>query len=93
MYLSEEQITWPETTIALGLLVAILFVMGIALATWMEYRKLRVSEKQSEGLQQLVHRYEKLAENTMDTQQRIAADVADLRTRAAAIEQILRTVE
>jgi hypothetical protein len=29
----------------------------------------------------------------MDTQQRLAADVADLRTRATAIEQILRTVE
>jgi hypothetical protein len=29
----------------------------------------------------------------MDTQQRMASDLAELRTRAAAIEQILRTVE
>jgi hypothetical protein len=34
-----------------------------------------------------------LAENPLDTQQRVAADVAELRSRTASIEQILRTVE
>jgi hypothetical protein len=49
--------------------------------------------KQEDDLRQLVGRYEKLAENSLDAQQRVAADVSELRTRAAAIEQILRTVE
>jgi hypothetical protein len=44
-------------------------------------------------MRQLVRRYEQLAENSLDAQQRVAADVAELRSRAASIEQILRTVE
>jgi hypothetical protein len=38
------------------------------------------------------HAYEKLAETTLDAQQRVA-EVSELRSRAASIEQILRTVE
>ena len=48
---------------------------------------------QEDALRQLVGRYEQLAENTLDAQQRVAADVSELRSRAASIEQILRTVE
>jgi hypothetical protein len=40
-----------------------------------------------------VRRYEQLAENTLDAQQRSAAEVSELRSRTTAIEQILRTVE
>jgi hypothetical protein len=40
-----------------------------------------------------LRRYEHLAENTLDAQQRVAADVSELRSRTASIEQILRTVE
>jgi hypothetical protein len=93
MYLSAEEITWPEITAFLGLLLAVLFLIGFSMASWLEYRKLKVSGQQQEDLRQLVSRYEKLAENSMDAQQRIATDVADLRTRTAAIESILRTVE
>jgi hypothetical protein len=38
-------------------------------------------------------RFEKLAETTLDAQQRTAADVSELRSRTASIEQILRTVD
>ena len=93
MYLSAEEVTWPEITAFLGLLVAALFLFGFSMASLLEYRKLKVSKQQQEDLRQLVHRYEQLAENTMDAQQRIATDVADLRTRTTAIETILRTVE
>jgi len=93
MYLSAEEVTWPEITAFLGLLVAALFLFGFSMASWLEYRKLKVSKQQQEDLRQLVHRYEQLAENTMDAQQRIATDVADPRTRTTAIETILRTVE
>jgi predicted transcriptional regulator len=48
---------------------------------------------QEEQLRQLVRRYEQLAENTLDAQQRVAADVSELRLRTTSIEQILRTVE
>lgn len=93
MYLSAEEITWPELTAFLGLLVAVLFLFGFTVASWLEYRKLKVAGQQQEDLRQLVRRYEQLAENSMDAQQRIATDVADLRTRTASIESILRTVE
>lgn len=70
-----------------------LFLFGLTVASWLEYRKLKVAGQQQEDLRQLVRRYEQLAENSMDAQQRIATDVADLRTRTASIETILRTVE
>ncbi|GAB3846882.1 hypothetical protein ACFPIJ_40095 [Dactylosporangium cerinum] len=94
MYLSaEDVITWPESVAFLGLLLAVLFLFGFSIASWLEYRKLKVTGIQQEDLRQLVSRYEKLAESSMDAQQRIATDVADLRTRTASIETILRTVE
>jgi hypothetical protein len=40
-----------------------------------------------------VRRYEHLAESTLDAQQRVSADVSELRSRTAAIDAILRTVE
>ena len=40
-----------------------------------------------------MQRYEQLAANTLDAQQRFAADVSELRSRTSSIEQLLRTVE
>jgi hypothetical protein len=85
--------TWPETILILGsMLVALMFLGGTA-ATVLEFRKTRIAAQQDEDLRQLVKRYEHLAENTLDAQQRVAADVSELRSRANAIEQILKTVE
>ncbi|HZM77442.1 MAG TPA: hypothetical protein VFC19_17045 [Candidatus Limnocylindrales bacterium] len=84
---------WPEVIAFLGLIGLIIFVLGAGAATWLETRKLKVAAAQQDALKQLVSRYEQLAEKTLDAQQRTAADVAELRSRAAAIEQILRTVE
>ena len=50
-------------------------------------------ERLIEYKKNFVNRYEQLAENTQDAQQRVATDLAELRTRTAAIEHILRTVE
>jgi len=52
-----------------------------------------VVAKQEDDLRQLVHRYEQLSENTLDAQQRTATHVAELVSRTASIEKILRTVE
>ena len=60
---------------------------------FVELRKAKIVAGHEEDLRQLVRRYEQFAENTLDTQQRVAADVAELRSRTASIEQILRTVE
>jgi hypothetical protein len=65
----------------------------IALATWVDLRKTKLVAAQEEGLRQLVSRYEQLAEKTLDAQQRVAAEMSELRSRAASIEQILRSVE
>lgn len=85
--------TWPGTILILGLATLAVFLIGIAVASWHEFRKTRVVAEQEESLRQLVRRYEQLAEGTLDAQQRVAADVSELRSRTASIEQILRTVE
>jgi ABC-type phosphate transport system auxiliary subunit len=84
---------WPEVILILGLLAFAFVVIFGAIATWLEVRKIKVTALQDENLRQLVNRYEQLAENTLDAQQRVAADVSELRSRTASIEQILRTVE
>jgi hypothetical protein len=94
MYLSaDNMITWPESVAFLGLVVLVIFVLGGSAATWMEVRKTRMLAGQEDALRQLVKRYEQLAENSLDAQQRVATDVSELRSRTASIEQILRTVE
>lgn len=85
--------TWPTTILILGLTGLAILLLLASLATWHEFRKTKLTANQENDLRQLIHRYEQLAENTMDAQQRTAADVAELRSRTTAIEQILRTVE
>lgn len=85
--------TWPGTILILGLVFAAIVMIGGAAATVLEYRKTKILAEQEDDLRQLVHRYEQLAENTLDAQQRAAADVSELRSRTTSIEQILRTVE
>jgi hypothetical protein len=85
--------TWPGAIAFVGvLIVGTVLILGTA-ATILEFRKTRVAANQDESMRQLVRRYEQLSENSLDAQQRVAADVAELRSRAASIEQILRTVE
>lgn len=96
IYLSAEATTgwtWPEVILILGLLFLAVAVGGGIYSGWLELRKARARAKQEVELRRLVHRYEQLAENTLDAQRRAAADIADLRTRTAAVEQLLRTVE
>jgi hypothetical protein len=75
------------------LIVAVVALIGAAMYVFLETRKAKLVAGQEGALRQLVGRYEQLAENTLDAQQRVAADVSELRSRAASIEQILRTVE
>jgi hypothetical protein len=85
--------SWPEAIFLLGALILATFLAVMVLQTVIEYRKLKVTAIQADDLRQLVRRFEQLAENSLDAQQRVAADLAELRSRAASIEQILRTVE
>lgn len=85
--------TWPEVVLVLGLIFLAFAVIGTALSGLWEVRKTKLAAQQKDDLQQLVQRYERLAENTLDAQQRVAADVSELRSRTASIEQILRTVD
>jgi len=84
---------WPTVILILGILVVALSVFVAVVASFDERRKDRLKLGREDELMQLVKRYEQLAENTMDAQKRIATDVAELRTRATAIEKILRSVE
>jgi hypothetical protein len=85
--------TWPDAAAFLGILLAATVLIGGAMAAFVELRKSKIVAGQEDDLRQLVRRYEHFAENTLDAQQRVAADVSELRSRTASIEQILRTVE
>ena len=94
MYLSaDDTMTWPMSVAFLGFVFLVIFLIGVGVAAWLEIRKTRVVAGQEEALRQLVGRYEQLAETTLDAQQRVAADVSELRSRTTSIEQILRTVD
>ena len=85
--------TWPQVILILGLgLLAFMIFIGV-LSTVVDYGKVKVGTDQVDDLRKLVARYEQLAEKTLDAQQRTAVDVAELRSRTASIEQILRTVD
>ena len=84
---------WPDAVAVLGILLAVTVLVGGAMAAFVELRKTKTVAGHQDDLRQLVRRYEHFAENALDTQQRVAADVAELRSRTASIEQILRTVE
>jgi hypothetical protein len=88
-----ESSTWPDAIILLGILLFVSLILGGTAATVLEFRKMKLVAKQEDDLRQLVRRYEQLAEGTLDAQQRVAADVSELRSRTASIEKILRTVE
>jgi hypothetical protein len=85
--------SWPQVIFLLGALLLAVILVVIVLSTLVEFRKIRFTAAQGDDLRQLVHRFEQLAENSLDAQQRVAADLAELRSRTATIEQILRTVE
>jgi hypothetical protein len=85
--------TWPDAAAFLGILLAVTVLIGGAMAAFVELRKTKIAAGQEDDLRQLVRRYEHFAENALDAQQRVAADVSELRSRTASIEQILRTVE
>lgn len=92
-YLAADDTTWPQAIILLGVMVVVIILIGGAFSTFLDLRKAKLVAEQEDSLRQLVRRYEQLAENTLDAQQRAAADLAELRSRTTAIEQILRTVE
>ena len=84
---------WPDAVAVLGILLAVTVLIGGAMAAFVELRKTKIVAGHQDDLRQLVRRYEHFAENALDTQQRVTVDVAELRSRTASIEQILRTVE
>ncbi|MEU5863163.1 MULTISPECIES: hypothetical protein [unclassified Nonomuraea] len=84
---------WPEVIFILGVLLVTGFLICLVIVGLFDFRKAKLEAMQKDDLRRLVHRFEQLAENTLDAQQRSAADLAELRARTASIEQILRTVE
>jgi phosphopantetheine adenylyltransferase len=93
MNLAIDANTWPGAILVLGLVFLVLLAVGGTFATIHEFHKTRVLANQENELRQLVQRFEQLSANTLDVQQRAAADLSELRSRATAIEQILRTVD
>ena len=88
-----QSFSWPDAAGVAALAVAFVALVGFAVAGYVQLRTAKIKAGQEDDLRRLVTRYEHLAETTLDAQQRSAADVAEMRSRTASIEQILRTVE
>ena len=85
--------SWADA-VAFGVLLTVALVLiAIAASVYVQLRKARIAADRLDDYRQLVRRYEQLAEGTLDAQQRVATDLAELRARSGAIEQLLRTVE
>jgi hypothetical protein len=85
--------TWADAAGFFGLLVFVMFLIAATMSFFLQLRKTKLRAAQEEDLRQVVRRYEHLAENTLDVQQRVAADMSELRSRMASVEKILRTVD
>jgi hypothetical protein len=84
---------WPEAAIIIVVIFMAVVLYGGAKDRRYKLQKAQITADREQELRQLVGRYEQLAETTLDAQQRVAADVSELRSRTSSIEQILRTVE
>lgn len=90
---TDGALNWPGAVLILGLTFLLVASVAGTVTTILDTRKLKITAGQEDALRQLVSRYEQLAEKSLDAQQRVAADVSELRSRTSSIEQILRTVE
>jgi hypothetical protein len=93
MVLADNSFSTAEAIAAVAFFFFIAAVLIGLIIGLVELRKAKLKAGQEDALRQLVGRYEQLAENTLDAQQRAAADVSELRSRVSSIEQVLRTVE
>jgi Tfp pilus assembly protein PilO len=93
LFSADGTLSWPQVIFYLGVLLLATILIAFVLMTVFESRKLKSTASQADDLRQLVHRFEQLAENSADFQRRMAADLAELRSRTATIEQILRSVD
>ena len=89
----DDAFSWPDAAAVIGIVIMVTVLIGAAIAAFVQLRKAKITSGQEDDLRQLVRRYEHLAENTLDAQQRVAADVSELRSRTSSVEQILRSVE
>jgi hypothetical protein len=86
-------ISWPVAIIIIFVIFMAVVIYGSAKDRNFKLQKAQITAGREDELRQLITRYEQLAETTLDAQQRVAADVSELRSRTTSIEQILRTVE
>ena len=84
---------WPDAVAVVGIVLGITALIGGAMTAFVELRKTKVAAGHQDDLRQLVRRYEHFTESSLDAQQRLTADVSELRSRTASIEKILRTVD
>jgi len=86
-------INGAEAAIIIVAIIVVFFIYAGFQSRRLQLRKAEITAGREEEMRQLIARYEQLAETTLDAQQRVAADVSELRSRTSSIEQILRTVE
>ncbi|WP_149179581.1 hypothetical protein [Streptomyces sp. TRM49041] len=87
------EMSWPSAIFLLVVVIVAAFLVAMVIVGMFETRKEKQRAVQADALRQLINRFEQLAEKTLDTQQRTAGDLAELRARTSSIEQILRSVE
>jgi hypothetical protein len=90
---AQQSFSWPDAAAVTALALAAVALVGFTIAGFVQLRTSKIKAGEADNLRQLVRRYEHLAENTFDAQQRTATDLSEMKSRTVSIEQLLRTVE
>ena len=90
---AQQSFSWPDAAAVTALALAAVALVGFTIAGFVQLRTSKIKAGEADNLRQLVRRYEHLAENTFDAQQRAATDLSEMKSRTVSIEQLLRTVE
>lgn len=89
---SDDDFSWPLAVMIMGFFLAVASIVGIAvwqgLATW----RARMSIAREEAYRTLVETTEATNNRTADLLASMKNDLADLRTRTAELERLLKEV-
>ena len=88
-----QSFTWADAAGAAVVAVAVVALVGFAVAGFVQLRTAKIKAGQEDDLRQLVRRYENWPRPPSTPSSARPPTSAEMRARSASIEQILRTVE
>jgi hypothetical protein len=88
-----EDTDWTGVIFGMGVLTLGTIILIVVLIVGERFYRARSQRRELDMLTSLIQKYEATATSTARSQESTANDLADVRTRLAAIERMLREVE